>query len=339
MHMKGKTDLRWPKRALYAAAAVVWGGILIFFLVCQAGRWMLRNNAVTADEAGIPETVTYRGQTYSYNEDLFVILCMGIDTKDDMIRDGEAGNARQSDANFLVVLDGKKKEIKIVAIPRDTMTGIEIYDVRGEYVTTVEEHFALQFAYGDGGSRSCEMTERAASRLFYGIPVNGYVCFNLRAIEVLNGMMGGVPVEPEEDFEDLKAGETVTLNNEQAYRYVQSRDCDEAFSAEKRLGRQKQYLTSFLQKALACTKEDPFLPVRIYHSVSDHMSTDLSGIKLFSLIVTGLQCDFSEDGFYVVPGEQRAGQRFEEFHVDEDAFYEMMLEIFFDKDIDADALI
>lgn len=329
MCTREKTDAVKVKRGLYLLAGVVWGCMLLFFLAYQTGRWSLRNNAVTADGVSLPKTVTYNGQTWHYKKDLFVFLCMGIDTADDMVREGETGNARQSDANFLVVLDGKENEIKIVAIPRDTMTEIEIYDVGGAYVTTVEEHFALQFAYGDGGDKSCEMTMRAASRLFYGLPVNGYVCFNLRAIEVLNGMIGGVPVTPEETFEELNAGEQVTLNNEQAYRYVQSRDCDERFSAQKRLGRQRQYLTSFLQKALACTEEDPFLPVRIYHSVSDHMSTDIGGTRLLSALIAGLRCDFSESGFYVVPGEQRTGQRFEEYHVDEEAFYEMMLELFY----------
>lgn len=318
------------RRIMYAIAGFLIICVLMVVTVCRAGRYLLKSQAVTASGSGYSDlTISYNGVDYSYNKNLYVIFCMGIDTINDMVRDGEIGNPRQSDANFLIILDEEKDNVSIIAIPRDTMTEIDIYDVTGRYIETTEEHFALQYAYGDGGRTSCEMTEFTASRLLYGIPINGYVCFNLRAIEVLNGMIGGTPVTPAEDFEELKAGETVTLSNEQAYRYVQLRDCEEDYSAAKRLERQKQYLQAFIQKAAACTKDDLRVPFRIYDQVSDHMITNISDIELMSLTVMGLQCDFSEIDFYVVPGEQQLGEVFEEYRVDEEALYKMILELFY----------
>ena len=59
MCTREKTDAVKVKRGLYLLAGVVWGCMLLFFLAYQTGRWSLRNNAVTADGAGMPETVTY----------------------------------------------------------------------------------------------------------------------------------------------------------------------------------------------------------------------------------------------------------------------------------------
>lgn len=317
-------------------AIVLAVGFLVFY---ESGKSQLKEQAATASFSNLgaertltkpPEVIDYNGHQYHYNSDLYVILCMGIDTENDMVEEGTpTGNSGQSDANFLVVLDERQKRISIIAIPRDTMTGIDIYDVVGGYVDTIEEHLALQYAYGNGGSESCAMMERAVSRLMYGMPINAYVSFSLNAIEILNGMVGGVPVTLEENFEEYKAGETVTLNNEQAYRYVRLRDCEEDYSADARLKRQKQYLTAYVEKAIACTKEDVRQPFRIYHSVSDYMITDVTSKELFSMVVLGLNCEFSESYFYRVPGEQQLGDGYEEFHVDQEALYELILEVFY----------
>ena len=52
------------------------------------------------------------------------------------------------------------------------------------------------------------------------IPGGCLCAFSLNSIENLNGMVGGVTVEIQQDFDDFKAGDTVTLNNEQAYHFI-----------------------------------------------------------------------------------------------------------------------
>ena len=167
------------------------------------------------------------------------------------------------------------------------------------------------------------------SRLFYDFPVDAYVAFSLNSIENLNGMVGGVTVEIQQDFDDFKAGDTVTLNNEQAYHFIRWRDCEEAYSAQYRLQRQKQYLVAFIEKAMTATKQDMRTPFRMYNSISDSMLMDLSKAQMMSLVMLGLNCDFTEEDLLVIPGEQVQGQYYEEFHIDEQAFYELMLELFY----------
>lgn len=327
--------LKWTGIVLLSVLGIA---CIVFMAFCEVGKQQLKGQAVTASHENLnsensyiapPQVVEYEGRQYRYNDALYVILCMGIDTENDLQEEGVPEKSGQSDANFLVVLDEKQERISILAIPRDTMTELDFYDVTGDYVGSIQEHLALQFAYGNGGSESCEMMLRAVSGLLYQMPMNGYVAFNLHSIKALNGIIGGVDVTLAEDFGEHQAGETIWLDNETAYVYVRGRDARVDYSADERLRRQKQYLLAFTEKALALTKQDIRQPFRIYQSLSDTLLTDVSMYALFSMVVMSMKCDFSEAYFYRVPGEQQLGELYEEYHVDAQALYEQVLEIFY----------
>lgn len=318
--------------------------LLLVIIVCAAagGIWLfamhsLEKHAVCGTDSGyeidgrvLEDTILYHGKTYRRNEEITTILCMGLDTENDMkAAGGVIGSGAQSDANFLVVIDSQQKKLRIVAIPRDTMTDLETFYMTGEPLGLLQDHLALQYAFGDGGTKSCELMERAVSRLFYNLPIDAYATFRLNSIESLNEMVDGVTVFLEQDFENYHAGETVTLNNEQAYRFVRWRDCDEAYSAQYRLQRQKEYLTAFVEKVIGETRADLRTPFRMYAGVSDSVLTNLSRTQILSLALTGISCEFSEESLQVVPGEQVMGDYYEEFHVDEKQFYEMILDLFY----------
>ena len=326
------------------ACRILLAVLLLVIIVCAAagGIWFsamhsLGKHAVCGTDSGyetdgcvLEDTVLYHGKTYRRNEKISTILCMGLDTENDMkSAGGVIGSGAQSDANFLVVIDREQKKLRIVAIPRDTMTDLETFYMTGEPLGLLQDHLALQYAFGDGGTKSCELVERAVSRLFYNLPIDAYVTFSLNSIESLNGMAGGVTVFLEQDFENYHAGETVTLNNEQAYRFVRWRDCDEAYSAQYRLQRQKEYLTAFVEKVIGETRADLRTPFRMYAGISDSVLTNLSRTQILSLALTGISCGFSEESLQVVPGEQVMGDYYEEFHVDEEQFYEMILDLFY----------
>ena len=52
----------------------------------------------------------------------------------------------------------------------------------------------------------------------------------------------------------------------------------------------------------------------MYNSISDSMLMDLSKAQMMSLVMLGLNCDFTEEDLLVIPGEQVQGQYYEEFH-------------------------
>ncbi len=67
----------------------------------------------------------------------------------------------------------------------------------------------------------------------------------------------------------------------------------------------------------------PSLPISIKHN------------QITYLAAKALDCEFSEDSLYILPGkrrvavEERAGGGAEDYWVDEDALFEMMLDIFY----------
>jgi stage V sporulation protein T len=91
-------------------------------------------------------TITYEGKQYRYNNDLVNILFLGIDNTDMLVGNEVPGEAGQSDCIMLLTLDKSKKEARIMQIPRDTMTEVDIYDTAGNYNTTVTEQIATQYA-------------------------------------------------------------------------------------------------------------------------------------------------------------------------------------------------
>lgn len=289
-------------------------------------------NESDKEEAGL---VTRNGKKYRYNEDIITILCMGIDTKEAITNeDGNRNGGGQADANFLLVLDNKNKKISVIGIPRDTMTDIDIYDVFGQYSSTSKEHLALQYAYGDGGTLSCELMQKAVSNLMYQLPIHGYVSINLDAIATLNDMVGGVTVEITDEYAAMKyisrkAGETVTLWGDEAVLYVQARDVDKDFSAYMRLARQKQYLMAFMNKAMSAVKADLPLALEMYKSVSEHMVTNLGASEIAYLAPEAVGCAFDSDSFYILEGENRRGAVYDEYHVDDEALYDLILEVFY----------
>ncbi len=279
--------------------------------------------------------VKYNGTIYDYNEDIMTFLIMGIDKMDEEVTEvyGEIDGG-QADALFLLVFNPHDKTSKVIGINRNTMTDIEIYDEYGNYMTTYKAQIAVQHGFGDGVEGSCELQKRAVSNLFYQLPIHGYAAINMSAITTINDAVGGIEVTPEYDFSimgyDFHKGETVKLEGEQAFAYLKGRDVKQIGSADKRLARQKQYLTAFIDQVIAATESNPSLVIDIYKAISLQMTTDITVDKLSYLVSTFSGYKFDSDSFYLLKGKTIMGEKFEEFYPDEDAMYEMFLDIFYE---------
>ena len=113
----------------------------------------------------------------------------------------------------------------------------------------------------------------------------------------------------------LKQGATVLLQGNQAENYVRSREVEgedaPIDSNNARMARQKQYLTNFIKKALEATKEDLTVPLTLYQAATSYMITDIGASEvtyLASLVDTHAQ-----------------------YHVDEAALYEIILDVFYEE--------
>lgn len=347
--MKTKTRLGriLPKVVLCFALLILLGAIA-FFAMQLLGRYKLtggtRGEAPKLHTSELAETheeeedwqegdVRYQGVHYRYNEDIMTFLFLGIDKEEEVELTENAGEGGQSDTIFLLVLNPHNKEISIISVNRNTMTDIDLYNEDGGYLITIEGQLTLQHAFGDGAEISCERSAQAVSNLFYGLPINGYCSINMGAIPLINDAVGGVDLQVLEDvvYTDMKEGDLVHLEGEDAYNYLHNRDTGVVGSADGRLERQKQYLTAYAATAMERFKEDITLPVTLYSTLSKYMVTDVTLDEVSYLATQVMGYHFGEESMYSVQGETRKGERYEEFYPDETALYELILQIFYEE--------
>ncbi len=284
--------------------------------------------------------ILYQGERYKFNDQIISILCIGVDKE--RFSEGQTviGQAGQADTLILLVLDRKTKQITFINISRDSMTDIEIYNVKNEYVDTRQGQICLSYAYGDGREESCIRTVNAVSRLLFGIPIHGYIAINLSAVEEMNDLVGGVELEILEDIPntDLYQGQTVNLTGEQARAYVKWRNYkgeDAGPEAnEYRMKRQRQYMESFLKKVIERGKENPFFLLEVFEQVSENIVTNINGAKLSYLAPLAISCNIDQFKMIKVPGKITEENNYACYYVDDRALYELLLKVFYEKTIE-----
>lgn len=338
--------------AVLCEAAILAAVILTAFQIVRAvGKSSLQSKAEAAPElmpvqaqAALTEEeqskwqegwVKYQDTIYAYKEDILTFLIMGIDKNSDVKEEAEGTSGGQADALFLAVMDPGEKTIKVIGINRNTMTDIDVYNEEGAYLTTVSAQIAVQHGFGNGMEESCERQLKAVRKLFYNLPIHGYAAINMSAIPTINDAVGGVQVTVLEDLtqrdQSLVEGESVHLEGESAFWYVKYRDTNVFGSADKRLERQKQYLNEFIGAAKSAMKKNPAAAVNLYQAVSGQMVTNVSIDEVAYLAPLLAEYKFQSDSFYMPEGETVMGDQFEEFYVDEDALYEMILDVFYEE--------
>jgi len=134
-------------------------------------------------------------------------------------------------------------------------------------------------------------------------------------------------VYPEQNIV-LTKDEKVTLTGEQAYVYLRGRDTDEFDSSTLRLRRQEQYITAYLEKVEKMISSSSSQLTSIYDELSPYIVTNIEVVTLLEEITS---YEYSSDRMYTVPGETVMGEKFEEFHVDEDALYELIIDVFYEE--------
>ena len=316
---------------LLAIALILVGTVLILSAV---GRSALTNddgmNIARDDvEALGSGTVRYDGQLYRYNTDIVTILLMGVDEEAKQDADGVYGNANQSDANILAVLDLRNQEMTLVSISRDAMCTLDILDSTGAHVGTATAQLALAYSYGDGAERSCELTSAAVSRLFYDLPIPAYGSIYMQGIRQLVDSVGGVTVTPDASFRGFTAGQAVTLTGQRTEDYIRYR-ADSTEGNNQRMQRQKQVVLALVNKMLAQVREDPASVLAIYNNIRRNTTTNINTAMMVYLAQQASGMHFSGD-IVNVPGTSVMGaQRHAEYQVDQDALLRMILNIFYE---------
>ncbi|MCR5770006.1 MAG: LCP family protein, partial [Butyrivibrio sp.] len=285
-----------------------------------------------------PGWIRYDGKTYAFNSNLLTFLVLGIDSMEEVHEAEDGLSGGQSDAMFFLVLDPDNKDIKIIAINRNTMTDIDVYNEEGTYVGTGEAQICLQHGFGDGLDLSCQRTVNTVKSLFHELPIAGYISVNMGAIPTVNDTVGGVTLEVMYDlpsygqYRSLQQGDVVRLSGDDAYWYTQHRDITDDFSANERLERQLQYLIEFIPALQERVKEDPTSIASIYNALSPYMVTDIGLNEAVYLGNEAAGYDFDSANIYQMKGESIIGESgFEEFIYDEESLYDLIIDVFYDE--------
>ena len=279
-----------------------------------------------------PNAIVYDGKTYVYNDHLTNYLLLGVDTEGSIHEKKTPGSAGQSDSIFLISYDRVKETTVGLAIPRDTITQIEKFTPGGESLGFYSDHLNLQYAFGDGKRKSCELTSAAVSRLLSGLPIGGYAAVNLESIPSLTQFLGGVEVTVPDDSlsEDNPAffkGNKVILDETNTELFVRSRDTHTEQSAIVRMNRQKVFLDAFASKLARKQKKDASTVTTLYEKMKAEMITNMSTDQFVDIAVAK-----RSNGIKTIPGKTGHEGVYDVYRIDDAGLYKMVLELFYTED-------
>ena len=272
--------------------AVICAGLLagVVYTVTKGKSGTQKKQEASA-EAGADETesqsgiIEEDGKKYKLNPDIKTVLFMGVDKEEKADLGNNPGENGQSDSLNLLVLNKEEKTAQIIQISRDSMVGIDIYDVTGNRLMTENGQIALQYAYGDGAEESCRLTSEKVSELMYGVNVDSYFSLTLEGLVVATDAVGGITLTVPEDYTAVdpafEKGAEVTLNGELAEKYVRKRDIEVLDSNNQRMERQSQFMDALIEKMQSIQSETEYLS--LYQKLEDYMTTNMTADEMEEL--------------------------------------------------------
>ena len=278
-------------------------------------------------------SVTYQGKTYTAKTKLETFLFIGVDKREDQPTSGiSARNGGQSDFLLLLVFDHTDKTIERIQIDRDTMAEITVLGILGNALGTNTHQICLAHGFGDGREQSCQFTVEAVQRLMEGIAIDGYLSLNMGGINTQNSLLGGVTVTLQDDFSmydpAMVPGVTLTLQGNQAEVYVRSRMNVSDGTNASRMVRQQDFLGKAADVLMQRIKDDANFAGTLFDGMEAYTVTDVSRGKWIN--EANKAASYAVGDILTPAGEHTIGEDgFVEFHVDQEALTQMVLEVFF----------
>lgn len=279
--------------------------------------------------------ITWNERQYRRNSYVKAVLCMGIDRSGTMEEYKTTGAGGQADGIFLVAQDTARGTVKLLMIPRDTMTNIILTDLSGNVLGKNIQHLTLAYAYGDGREKSCEYMAEAVSELLNGLTIDHYMSADMDVINILNEAVGGVTVTvPTEGMEErdpaFVKGSTLTLRGEQAEAFVRYRDITRDHSALYRMEQQREYLEGFFQAIKEAKGSDSQVVSHLFELVQEYMVTDMAKDEYLNMALAALNTEkLTSEDIYTVPGTGVTTARFDEFYANQEELTPILLELFY----------
>ncbi len=313
--------------AILLLIVLLFCAVLFFLTRWEKGQGFFASN-------GSENTVSVMNvgdKEYQFNPNIQTVLLMGLDKFDGQVENDAYYNDQQADFLMLLVINDQSKTYSAIHINRDTMAEMNILGVAGGKAGTITQQIALSHTYGNGKEVSCRNTAEAVSKLLLDMKVNHYISVTMDAVPVFNDLVGGVEVEVLDDFsgidDTLKKGETVTLQGEQALRYVRTRYGMEDSTNNTRMLRQQQYMENLLKKTQLCMENNENFIIDASVNIADYMVADRTVNQLQTLF--NKLSSYSFNGIRSFEGDSFKGERFMEFYPDDDSIQEIVVDLFY----------
>lgn len=277
------------------------------------------------------KTIVRDGVEYFPRQDVTVILLAGIDEYGPVASSGSYNNPGEADMVTLLIFDQTDKALDVLMLNRDTMLEMPVLGIGGKQAGTVYGQLALAHTYGTGLEDSGVNLRDTVSDFLYGIHIDYYVTMHMDAISILNDLVGGVPVNVTDDFSEIDPtipmGETV-LKGEQAITFVRTRQGLGDQLNITRMERQREYMLGFLKALQQSVSDSSGFALEAYEKVSQYVVTDCSSSAITTLVNRLVGYELRD--VVSIEGENVAGEKYMEYHVDEEALDQVILEYLYD---------
>lgn len=306
--------------------------VILVLVFLYSGLQVLESTVFDSaqDPSWQSKTITRNGVDYFPRQDITVVMLAGIDEDGPVVNSGSYNNTGEADMVMLLIFDETDQELDILSLNRDTMLTMPVLGIGGRQAGTLFGQLALAHTYGSGLEDSCENLEKTVSDFLYGLNINYYAVMNMDGIAILNDRVGGVRVNVTDDFSQVDATLTMgphTLSGEQAISYVRARGHVGNQLNLSRMARQEEYMSGFLTALKGKLDSGSSFILSAYDSVAPYMVTDCSAKAMAAL--ADRYSDYELGQMYTIPGENVKGDTFMEYHVDEQALDELILDLLY----------
>lgn len=283
----------------------------------------------------VEDTVFIDDMTYGFDHRLEKYLFIGTDGSGS--GEGEEYHGPMADFLLLMVLDYTDNTLGCIQIDRNTITKIPEIGAKGDLLGERTVQLCTAHWFGGTPKLNAENTVEAV-KYFLGEldSIDGYFVMNMQDIAALNHTVGGVEVTIDGDMTSADRaftdGATLTLDDNQAERFVRARMSLKDDSNQARMSRQKQYMDGLFQKVREHTRSNPEYGLQLWDSLQDVAVSDMNGMD-FSRIARML-LDGEDKGILKIEGESKLGKvlndglEHEEFYADPISIRDVMTDLF-----------
>lgn len=333
---KLKRRLKIAGIVLGALLLICGGFVLAAYGLMKAGESSLKQPAqdVQIMEDAVSEdkgrTVEYQGHSYRLNEDLVSIVFIGYDRGD--APGGSATAAGQADTVMVVALDTEAGKATAINVPCDSM--VDVGEIAGDAYSGQDAiQLRLAFDGSDNVEAGSENVTAAVSGIVCNIPMEKYIALNVAGIGPLNDAVGGVALTPIQSIPEtvITEGEPTVLYGNNAESYVRWRDASGLDSSPERQQRQVQYVEEFAKTAISNARGNVGAFNDLFKLAREYSVTNL-GLGEFSYLASEMLLHgISSMEVVTLPGETVEGPEFVECYLDQDAVYQTVLDVYYER--------